>query len=918
MRRRPTLGLLVESLADAYQESIFCGVLELAREADANLICFAGGQVAGETPHRAARNDAFALVGPECVDALVILAAPMSFLVGADGIRRYCERFGKLPTVSIGVPLNDTPSIGVDDTAGIHEAIDHLVEVHGRRSIAFIRGPLSNSEAELRYRAYLDALEGHGIAPSEEWVATGDFNPSTGEDAVRLILDERGAKVDAILAANDSMALGAVKALQARRIRVPEDIAVVGFDDLEQARFNSPPLTTVRQPIRLLGRIAADLTLARLNGKRVPERTLLPTRLIARRSCGCRSRVEPIGRISRVPEPNETVEAMLASRHARIAGDLLAAFGPAASDRDRVAAERLLEGLNRELRGGADRDGLLAAVEEALRTRLDSGGDIGALHDVLATLRKHSIPWLEEGTRRERLETLFQHAHALVGKYAESAQAEHRLRAEALTRAIGEVSESLLTTFDAPTLIGSLSERLPRLGIPSAFLSAYEADGAAGGRSRCLFAFDSRTPARLPCQGASFASRDLAPAGAIDSSRAWAFVLEPMFFKDDSMGFALLEVGPTDGIVYEALRDQISAAIKGADLVQKVVQHDRERRRLLRYVLDVTPELHRVQPLADLLQTILIHATGMLEPSPSSSRAYVGELPPHLQAPDAFVAMMDDSKLAFRAGNGHYVDGSAVTPEILAKARSILSVGSVAVIPTATVLPLSAGELQLGVIWIDRPAAETEVELLAAFANQASAAIRSMQLYEMAALDPLTGVHARRFFDDWLEREVRAAFRSHEPLTLLMVDMDQMKRINDTGGHLAGDEALAAVGRALRKNTRANDVVGRYGGDEFSVVLPQTTIETGEAIGQRLVSSVQDRTVATPSGKLPVRISVGLGTLFWQGLPEEGADEAKAGGAYFRSMAQLLIGTADEALYRAKRAGGMTTERGATISWRPW
>jgi diguanylate cyclase (GGDEF)-like protein len=221
-----------------------------------------------------------------------------------------------------------------------------------------------------------------------------------------------------------------------------------------------------------------------------------------------------------------------------------------------------------------------------------------------------------------------------------------------------------------------------------------------------------------------------------------------------------------------------------------------------------------------------------------------------------------------------------------------------------SIIPLRVGGLSLGVVyleWHGRPM--PDVELLQIFANQAAVAIQNIQLYEMATLDPLTGVYVRRFFEQWLLRELRTAYRSRQPLSLLMIDLDGLKHLNDTLGHLAGDQALAELGNVLRRAVRTSDIVGRYGGDEFAIILPQTPVEGAETVGLRILEFLRGaRLTLTPT---PVSLagSVGLGTLAAPGF--SGRDTPlPVPQAYFQMMAQALLLRADEALYRAKRQGG--------------
>jgi diguanylate cyclase (GGDEF)-like protein len=147
-----------------------------------------------------------------------------------------------------------------------------------------------------------------------------------------------------------------------------------------------------------------------------------------------------------------------------------------------------------------------------------------------------------------------------------------------------------------------------------------------------------------------------------------------------------------------------------------------------------------------------------------------------------------------------------------------------------------------------------------------------------------------------------------------MIDMDGLKRINDTLGHLAGDSALAALGKVLREASREHDVVGRYGGDEFVMVLPQTGGRGAERMARRVLSLLREMEVEGQEARLPVLASLGISVLVPHKLGAQ--DFARPVPAtYFQGMAQALVLKADEALYRAKADGGGRLHVGEPTQW---
>ena len=210
----------------------------------------------------------------------------LASLHGDDPLPATLERAG-VPAVLVGRPAADRGApashVDADNRGGARAAVGHLAG-RGRRRIATITGPLDMGVGLDRLDGYRDGLAAAGLDADPGLVEPGDFTEEGGAAATARLLERPGPPVDAVFAASDLMAAGALRALRTAGRRVPEDVAVVGFEDSAVARYAQPPLTTVRQPIEEMGRQATRLLLARMAGEAGGMHLVLDTELVVRAS----------------------------------------------------------------------------------------------------------------------------------------------------------------------------------------------------------------------------------------------------------------------------------------------------------------------------------------------------------------------------------------------------------------------------------------------------------------------------------------------------------------------------------------------------------------------------------------------------------------------------------------------------------
>lgn len=269
-------AMMLSTTEDLYQEEIWTSLSDYIEEGDDRVYFFCGKPIASTYDDEMYSNIIFNLMGHLPMDGLISLTGSLNYYIGHEAYKKYLDQFQGVPKVSISVPIEGCSNVLLDNFKSSHELCEHLIG-HDYKRFGILAGPDHTPESKARIDGTLAALSEHGVAAPI--ILKGDFTKKSGQKLANLLIDEH---VDVIVCANDLMALGAYQAIAERGLRMPIDIAIVGFDDIEQSRLIDVPITTVKQPFDMMVRQAYDIL-----KKGAIETVKLNGEVKLRESCGC-------------------------------------------------------------------------------------------------------------------------------------------------------------------------------------------------------------------------------------------------------------------------------------------------------------------------------------------------------------------------------------------------------------------------------------------------------------------------------------------------------------------------------------------------------------------------------------------------------------------------------------------------------
>ncbi|PNV80042.1 MAG: GGDEF domain-containing protein [Dictyoglomus turgidum] len=710
MRKR--IGVIVNYLYEEYQLKVISGIINTSRKYNIDLFIFVGGNLNYDIENLQ-RNKIYQLINYKDIDGLIILGLVLGYNIPKEKIIGFYKNFSDIPTVSIGLTVENFPSITIDNSKGFINLLDHLVKDHKYKNFTFVTGPLNNDEAKERYEIFLKIMRENNIEIKDDYIYEGDFSKFSGINAVRTFLDERKLKPDVIVFSNDTMAIGGIEELKRRKIKIPEDIAITGFDNIEESYFITPSLTTVNQPLYELGEKALEICLSIILGEKVKENIVLPTRLIIRESCGHKEEI-----FNKAIPPSE--KKIVNITEAKILKNKFLEF---------LTEDSQIKKENYELFSKIydlfftslfeKRQIFLEKIHEYLEKNLSTTEE---LKEIVFLIDSFTKIYLEKDLKKDA-ETLILKAERIISTYSEKLLRYDQYKTNEEIELLGYIGSDLLSSFRMEDIIERISARLPELNINSFYLVFTDENLK---EKKLIFAHlrDENVREEIKLSFDEIIPKKLYPKERKE------LIVKPLYFQENFFGYMVLEYGPKRGVIYEILRSQISAAIQGAKIFE---------------------ELNR-----------------------------------------------------------------------------------------------------------------------------------------LAITDPLTQLFNRRYIEEELRKEIERSKRYSRPFSVMVLDLDNFKIINDILGHQYGDEVLKKIGENLKKSCRKVDTVGRFGGDEFVIILPETNLEKSIKVANKIIKNLEKMEIKFPNGeKIYISVSIGIAS-----YPETSKDPEK------------ILSLADSAMYNAKRLGG--------------
>lgn len=561
------IGFLTANIHSGSGPILWQSMAEHVRSEGDRLFIFAGGRLLHDDPVEMRMNRVFSLAATDAVDATIVWASALSGTVSPEGVQAYLGRFSNKPLVSIEMSMPNVPSVSIDVYSGMQRLLDHVVQVHGARRIAFLRGPAKHRSSEDRFHAFRDYISEHKLGWDERLVSS-PVEWSMGAKAVRQLVEANGMHpgrdFDVLVGTSDLLIYNAVLELSQLGWNCPDDYTAAGFNNSPESELLNPSITTVRMPFRELSKAAVQLL-----GTENTEDLRFSTQLIVRRSCGCYSHS-----YSDVLQPDQGRSSEAGWSRKELEHEIRTILGRTFQSGDpnqRNWAEPLLNALlqlvDRVDTGAVFLRRFDAMVTESIQEHVEAREWQEALAAVHGCCRKILPPDLARA-----LVSIFERAHMYVSDAVEKVLKAAAWRQGKSSEQLQLLDNRLLTVGDFSDLSSILASVLPDLGVDWVYAVLYEERAwsvVAGYDSIGLYADSGNGDDRAGV----FPPDCLLPIELINEipEGGSSFVL-PLCDETRQYGHVVVALGTADGKIYEQIRLGLTGVMRNLVALRDVTR----------------------------------------------------------------------------------------------------------------------------------------------------------------------------------------------------------------------------------------------------------------------------------------------------------------------------------------------------------
>lgn len=594
-----TIGVLDEDAYDEYHTMIAEGIRMSAQKHDINIIRFGHFLVSDTSTDPFQEGILHKFIKQFDLDGLLFLGWARAAHNAA-----FRDAFGEIPMTSFGSSLSGVPSVIFHGEIYVEEIIHHLIHEHRMKKIAFI----SPFRPDTRRKTYLRIMKECDLYDPQLLVSENELTDlavdERGRRAVEILLDERRIRPEAIVSLYNEETYEVIKALNARGLRVPEDIAVTSYEDGEVGRFSTPGYTTVYFPWRELGYYGCETLYSLITNGCEPLTDQVPGKVIYRSSCGCIPNSAGMMKTGRLEAAQKCFDELDENELNHIAERL--AEGTVIT----VAEMRaLLDKFKQAVRDGSSQS-FLREFEVNLRKSLINN-EYSENGRFAVLFRETLMPWFLPYAQKNtdvivRVENLFHQMQVLLQSKMTNAWFADDIRFKNIKLTLKEVGQILITHFNPASLMDSIETNLPRVGVNSCYIYLF-----GGADSRSLFddyhlEFEYREGKRIRTDKARNKNRSFDEV-LFKEDKTYFLLAHLLYIGNDFIGFVMFDPMQTDIRIYRALGLQISTALNGVNLFEKL---DASYRRLMiqahkRGMEDSTGILHNI---ANIMNSVNVTA----------------------------------------------------------------------------------------------------------------------------------------------------------------------------------------------------------------------------------------------------------------------------------------------------------------------